>query len=280
VFVVLTTVVALTAHCSGLWASVLACNRHAQFCCPIPQYLRALRDPSGLPTWLPVALSPDTWASMSNSLNNDLEVCMYPGAPQAQALMLLACVGREVALCHATATGGLLRKPWTYMHLDLTSLLCSSACPSSTVRHGPLSLLAGAVILLRHKLGKDVPADVAEEVGDTAKWLLCGGAQGLEELACRALVQVWVQCLGWGQVVMVTITAACTCLAGNPPRCFWQRGHSSARKLLLLWSDRHCIAGEHATCLPSANTPPTLHATVPSTRPAALLPTNPEMELV
>jgi hypothetical protein len=86
----------LTAQ--DLWARVLACNRHAQFCCPIPQYLRALRDPSGLPTWLPVALSPDTWASMSNSMTNELEVCMYPGEPQAKALMLLADIGGAAAL--------------------------------------------------------------------------------------------------------------------------------------------------------------------------------------
>jgi hypothetical protein len=38
-------------------------------------------------------------------------------------------------------------------------------------------------------LEEDVPQGLMKEVGEAVKWLLCGGVQGLEELASRSLEQ-------------------------------------------------------------------------------------------
>jgi hypothetical protein len=35
-----------------------------------------------------------------------------------------------------------------------------------------------------------MPQEVTKEVEETARWLLCGGVQGLDELACRGMLQV------------------------------------------------------------------------------------------
>jgi hypothetical protein len=48
----------------------------------------------------------------------------------------------------------------------------------------------GAAVLLKKKHEGKVPPEVAGEVEDTARWLLCDGAEGLKELACRGLQQV------------------------------------------------------------------------------------------
>jgi hypothetical protein len=54
----------------------------------------------------------------------------------------------------------------------------------------PFRLLEMGLDVLTNQYIGEVPAEVAGEVEDTARWLLCGGAQGLEQLACRSLMQV------------------------------------------------------------------------------------------
>jgi hypothetical protein len=74
--------------------------------------------------------------------------------------------------------------------------------------------MMGAVTLLRKLYQKEVPPEVSREVEDTARWLVCGGAQGLEELACRGLVQVGRCNSGhtpWAHVMHVHVPEGCLC---------------------------------------------------------------------
>jgi hypothetical protein len=73
----------------------------------------------------------------------------------------------------------------------------------------PPTLLSGAVVLLNKYMDREVPEGLVKEVGEAAKWLLCGGAPGLEELACRGLMQVrrqggvFLRLGPWGQASRV-----------------------------------------------------------------------------
>jgi hypothetical protein len=66
-------------------------------------------------------------------------------------------------------------------------------------------LLAGAAHLMVKSFKGEVPPEAAGEVEGTARWLLCGGAERLEELACRSMMQVC--CHGQGPL---RVSLSCT----------------------------------------------------------------------
>jgi hypothetical protein len=64
------------------------------------------------------------------------------------------------------------------------------------VRYGSLHLMSAAACLLKRHLENDMTQhQLTKEVEESVRWLLCGGAQGLAELACRSLEQV--RCQWW-----------------------------------------------------------------------------------
>jgi hypothetical protein len=67
---------------------------------------------------------------------------------------------------------------------------CLASWLPSAVRSGAMSLMAGAVLLLKRFSIRNVPEAHAKEVEEDLRWLLCGGAQGLEELVCRSMLEV------------------------------------------------------------------------------------------
>jgi hypothetical protein len=69
------------------------------------QLLRSLRGPSGLSTWLHVALDPGIWANLRSSRHHEEKVCMRSGARlrTAEPAEKLPQLHADVMLSHPLA---------------------------------------------------------------------------------------------------------------------------------------------------------------------------------